>query len=353
MAELWKDKIGNIQQIGGIETSVLDNGPARGSRIAWVNTGSGLRYKVVIDRCLDITDASCNQYNLAWLSHGGQTFPHPDANRGLEWLYSFAGGLVTTCGLSHVGGPEKDELEERGIHGRISNIPAAVESVIQPDPSSGQMDMSITAIIKESRVFGPHLELRRTITSTLGKSSMKISDEVINRGNTPCPHMILYHCNFGWPLVDEGTEIVYTGTCRSRGMDFDNELFNNDHDYKKCQKPLKSHQGGGESCGFIDVKPDTDGMCQVGLVNRKLPLALVMRYPKNQLPHLTNWQHWGPGEYVCALEPGTNPPIGQNKARQQNTLIMLEPGETRDYHLEIQISSDLALIREIMSELEK
>ena len=352
MAESWKNKVGNIQQVGGIETSVLDNGPARGSRIAWVNTGSGLRYKVAIDRSLDIVDTFFNQHSLAWISHGGLTAPRPDANSGFEWLYSFAGGLVTTCGLTHVGAPESDKTEARGLHGRISNSPATVESIIQPNPSSGQMDMSITAVIKESSVFGPHLELRRTITSTLGKPVIKIRDEVVNRGNTPCPHMLLYHCNFGWPLVDGGTEIIYKGSCRSRGMGFDNELFNKDHDYKKCQKPLENHRGTGESCGFIDVEPDTDGMCQAGLVNQALSLALVMKYPKNQLPHLTNWQHWGPGEYVCALEPGTNPPIGQNKARQSDELIMLEPGESRNYHLEIQVFSDPTLIREIISAFE-
>ncbi|OQY06868.1 MAG: DUF4432 domain-containing protein [Planctomycetales bacterium 4572_13] len=349
MIDPWKDKVGNTWQIGGIETSVLDNGPAKGSRIAWVNTGTGFRYKVAIDRCLDIVDAFYNQYSLAWLSYSGLTVPRLDANSGLEWLYSFAGGLVTTCGLTHIGGPEADEAEDRGLHGRISNIPATVESIIQPDPASGKMDMSITAVIKESSVFGPHLELRRTITSILGEPAVKICDEVINRGNTPCPHMLLYHCNFGWPLVDEGTDIVYKGKCRSRGMDFDNELFNEDHDYKKCQKPLESHRGGGESASFIDLEPDTDGMCQAGLINHALPLALVMRYPKNQLPHLTNWQHWGPGEYVCALEPGTNPPIGQNKARQLDELIMLEPGESKNYHLGIQIFSDPDPIREITS----
>ena len=47
----------NPAQLGGIETSVLDNGPGRGVRVAWVNTGGGLRYKVVIDRGLDIADA--------------------------------------------------------------------------------------------------------------------------------------------------------------------------------------------------------------------------------------------------------------------------------------------------------
>ncbi len=42
----WQDKIINPRVLGGIDTAVLDNGPARGSRVAWINTGSGLRYRV-------------------------------------------------------------------------------------------------------------------------------------------------------------------------------------------------------------------------------------------------------------------------------------------------------------------
>jgi hypothetical protein len=337
---LWKDKVGNHAQIGGIETSVLDNGPGRGLRIAWVNTGSGLRYKVVIDRCLDIADAFYNQHSLAWISHGGVSNPNPAAVRGLEWLYSFGGGLLTTCGLTHIGAPESDGSNERGIHGRVSNLRANIESIIQPDPGEGKLDMSITAVVKQSMVFGPSLELRRTISSTLGKPVIKIHDEVKNCGNTAAPHMILYHCNFGWPLVDEGADIVCSGSCEPAGRDFDNELFNETHNYKKCQPPLDSHKGFGEACGFIDIDADKDGMCHAGLVNNKLPLAVAMKFAKQQLPALTNWQHWGPGEYVCALEPGTNPPIGQNKARQQNELIYIEPGEKKIYELEISVLTD-------------
>ena len=65
-----------------------------------------------------------------------------------------------------------------------------------------------------------------------------------------------------------------------------------------------------------------------------------MTYKKKQLPWLTNWQHWGHGEYVCALEPGTNPPIGQKKARELNKLVMLQPGEKRQYDLEFAVLSD-------------
>ncbi len=54
---LWHGKVSNHLQIGGIETSVLDNGYGKGARIAHINTGTPLRYKVVIDRGLDIADA--------------------------------------------------------------------------------------------------------------------------------------------------------------------------------------------------------------------------------------------------------------------------------------------------------
>jgi len=341
----WHNKVSNYEQIGGIETSILDNGPARGTRIAWVNTGAGLRYKVALDRGLDIVDAFYNHYSLVWLSHGGLTAPRPDANVGLEWLYSFAGGLLTTCGLTHVGGPETDEFGQRGLHGRISNLPARVESIVQPDLATGKLAVSITGVVKQSRVFGPSLELRRTISSTIGEPALKLRDVVTNMGNTPAPHMILYHCNFGWPLVDEGTEIIWRGKCESRGMDTDNAVFNSRRNFRKCSKPIDSHRAGGEGCGFIDVKADARGMCTVGLYNRRLGLAVVMKYPKKQLPWLSNWQHWGPGEYVTALEPGTNPPIGQAAARAQKTLTHIAPGKSRVYELEIGVLTDAGDIR--------
>ena len=336
----WRDKISNVAQIGGIETSVLDNGLGKGTRIAWINTGGGLRYKVVIDRGLDIVEAFYNQHSLAWISHAGVTAPRPDANHGLEWLYSFAGGLVTTCGLTHVGGPEADEFGERGLHGRISNLPARIESIVQPDLLTGKLQMSITAVVEQSRVFGPNLELRRTITSTLGEPAVRIHDVVTNLGNTPAPHMILYHCNYGWPLVDEGTEIICKGNWASRGLEMDNAVFNSKRNFRKCSKPLDSHRGGGEGCAFIDVTADRKGVCTVGLYNRKLGLALALEYSKKQLPWLSNWQHWGPGEYVTALEPGTNPPIGQGQARRHKKLIHIAPGKSRTYELEMAVLTD-------------
>ncbi len=348
----WDGKISNHAQVGGIETSVLDNGPGRGTRIAWINTGTGLRYKVVIDRGMDIADASFNRYSVTWLSHSGTTSPQPFSNKGVDWLRTFGGGLLTTCGLSHVGGPEKDEYGERGLHGEISNTPAEIESIIQPDPANGKLDLSITGIIKCTTIFGPSFELRRTISGKLGSASIIIHDEVWNRGNTDAPHMLLYHCNFGWPLVDEGTDILWKGKWKPRFENVPNGIFNEKNNFRKCPAPIKEHAGNGEEVGIIDIDSDEQGISVAGLYNTKIKLALVMRFRKRQMPWLINWQHWGNGEYVTGLEPSTHPLNGQAKARKENTLIFLAPGEKRNYDLEIEILSDDERIKKFLKDFD-
>jgi hypothetical protein len=262
------------------------------------------------------------------VSHGGITSPEPFSNGGLDWLKTFGGGLFTTCGLSHVGGPEKDEYGERGLHGQVSNLKAEIESIIQPDPVAGKMEMSITGSVKETQVLGPHLELKRTISATLGQPAIHIHDEVTNKGNTPAPHMLLYHFNFGWPLVDEGSNIVWNGEWKPREGN-SNKIFKEGADFKKCKAPLAEHNGTGEEAAFINIVANEAGWSVCGIHNPALGLAVSLKFQKNQLPWLTNWQHWGNGEYVTGLEPGTNPPIGQAKARAQNTLMFLQPGETK------------------------
>ena len=347
--QAWQNKISNAAQLGGIETAVIDNGAGKGTRIAWINTGTGLRYKVVIDRAMDIADAFYNQHSLTWLSHLGITPPQPFSDKGIDWIRTFGGGLLVTCGLTHIGGPEADKFGERGLHGQISNIPAEIESIVQPDPVAGKMEMSITGIIRQTHPLGIRLELRRTITATLGKASIQIHDEVINKGNTPTPHMLLYHCNFGWPLVDEGAEIIWEGSWKSRESGDGNKIFKEGNSFRKCRAPLADHSGGGEEAAFIDISPNSFGQCTCGIYNPAIGIALALRFKKEQLPWLTNWLHFGKGEYVIGLEPGTNPPIGQAKARELNQLIHLLPGESREYDLEIEVLDQETTINEFLN----
>ncbi|GAB3008339.1 aldose 1-epimerase family protein [Cyclobacterium sediminis] len=329
----WKGKVGNVKQLGGIETAILDNGTGKGVRIANIDTGAGFRYQLVLDRAMDISTAQFGEHGLAWISHVGITPPAPFTADGIDWLSTFGGGLLTTCGLSHVGGPENDAYGKRGLHGRISNNPAEIIAIKQPDIHSGDLEMHITGLIRECSVFGPNLLLKRTISGILGQPYLKISDEITNISNVEAPHMLLYHVNFGWPLVDEGTQIIWNGSWEARDGGPNNRIFNQENDFKSCPAPMEAHRGFGEDVAFIKPSSESDDRCRAGLYNSSLGFAFRMTFDKSQLPWLINWQHWGENEYVTALEPGTNPPYGQAQAREEGTLILLKPGEKRKYEL--------------------
>ena len=52
------------------------------------------------------------------------------------------------------------------------------------------------------------MTLQRRISTELGSNSILIEDIVTNLGFSPQPHLILYHCNLGFPLVSEHTRLM-------------------------------------------------------------------------------------------------------------------------------------------------
>ena len=244
-----------------------------------------------------------------------------------------------TCGLDHVGPAADGPRGSFPLHGCIGMLPAVLESVVQPDPLRGEYGMSICGRTLQTTALGHHLEIRRTISATLGASKIMVRDSVTNLGNRRAPHMLLYHCNFGYPLVDDGTRIIWKGRWVSRGGPGDDFIFNeaNEQGFRRCLPPIPEHDGDGEAVAFIDVDADRRGTGECGLYNDNLGLGVKMKFKKGQLPWLTNWQHFGKNEYVVGLEPGTHPPVGSDRARQEGTMLYIEPGETRSYQLDMEI----------------
>jgi len=348
----------NPAQLGGIETSVLDNGPGRGVRIAWVNTGGGLRYKVVIDRGLDIADAEFLGQSLTWHSLGGVTAPSAAYDQGTDWLWSFYGGLVASCGPLNTGAPFTEDGKSYGLHGTHSNTAAIVESIVNPDPGrkpltpalspeEKSLEMRITGIVRTARVFGPNLELRRTISSRLGVPAISIADEFTNRDNQRVPLAWLLHINFGYPLLEpRASTYCYCGAVTAvRGE----EWFREGCDYKSAPEPMDSHRGGGEFCGYVDPKADADGRIVSGIVNRKRGFGVRIEHTTADYPRFVNWQHWGPGgSYMGAIEPTNAGVEGRPKDAQRGWLQFLEPGETRTLRCAITATNEETELRRLL-----
>jgi len=99
---------------------------------------------------------------------------------------------------------------------------------------------------------------------------------------------------------------------------------------------------------LVNIEADIFGQSVCGISNPKIGLAVALKFKKEQLPWFANWQHWGKGEYVTGLEPSTNPLIGQAKAREDGSLIFIEPGQSRVYELELNVLHDEEAIKEFL-----
>ncbi|UCD27468.1 MAG: DUF4432 family protein [Planctomycetota bacterium] len=330
----------NPSQLGGIETSVLDNGPGRGVRIAWINTGGGLRYKVVIDRGLDIADAELMGESLTWHSLTGITSPSLAYSRGIDWLRGFYGGLLVSCGPLHTGAPFEENGVEYGLHGTHSHTRAIVETIENPDPKAGKGEMRISGLVRTAMVFNPNVELRRTISSMLGENSICVHDKFTNRGNKPIEHAWLLHINFGYPLLEPGASTYcYKGKLTYRGDSVD--WFGKRKDFRAAPKPLESHRGRGEVFTYIDPPTDSKGMVTCGLVNKKRGFAVRIEFTKKDYARLGNWQHWGPdGSYTGALEPMTGGVEGRPVDRERGWVKYLKPGQSVDHRCTITATND-------------
>jgi hypothetical protein len=328
-------KFDNHHQIGGIQLARV--APAfggdihDGSRVAMVNTGSGLRLTVALDRGGDIIDASFNQHSLTYLTPVGLKPPSHAYHRGFDWLFNWPAGLVTTCGPHAIGAPHEEGGIDYNLHGHYSNTPAKLDMLLNPDPHHGTREMLISMTTRTSRMFGPVFEIKRQIQAALGESQFIMYDQVTNRGDEPAAHHWLYHVNVGYPLLDAGAKFIYRGRVTGcwqapqAGKPPTEVQLNR---MKTATDGLKEHAGTGERGMFVDIEPDRQGDAHVGIINRKLGLGLELTFPVETLPRIANWQHYGPrGSYVAGIEP-VNGAFGGGKAA-----TTLEPGESIRYRI--------------------
>ena len=101
-----KQRIGHLSQVAGVRLMQLQEGQEAAVRIADVRSGSGLRFQISLDRGMDISVAEYKGMSLAWRSPQGDVHPSYFDPKGLGWLKSFPGGLMTGCGLTTAGSPK-------------------------------------------------------------------------------------------------------------------------------------------------------------------------------------------------------------------------------------------------------
>jgi hypothetical protein len=329
----------DMRQFIGFRESTLANG----MRIIEVYSASGLTFTLLPDRGLDIWSASYKGIPLTWIAPGS---PHPP-DYGQSWLQQFNGGLLTTCGLAHVGPPEVDSVsgERRDLHGNFTRLRAQEVGLTHPywtdyetedGKTQWRYEVGISGLLHESRLFGSQLQVRRAVHFGFPQADIGLYDFITNLGDEPVPLMLLYHINLGWPLIGAGATLhtphtaIYPRDAAARAG------------FDSWSRYEAASAGYPEQVFFHHLKttaaqPEPTGMTTVAVANAEADLALCLQWDFTTLPYFTQWKNTRQGIYVCGIEPGNCIPEGQNAARANGRLQMIQPGETVETYLSLDV----------------
>jgi hypothetical protein len=318
-------RVGRVEQVGGIRRVRLIEGTEEGTEQIEVRTGAGLSYMVTPSRGMDISLTVVGDVPISWQSPNKDAHPSYYDPAGNGWLRTAAGGLLMTCGLTQVGASGADGRGPYGLHGRMHHTPAS-QVAAEADWDEDEYRMEIRGIVEETSIFGDCLRLKRTISSCLGENSIRISDVIENTGFNPSPFMLLYHFNFGFPLMDERTILEFPAGAiepRDQGMPLDGadtwQEPDSDFTERVYYRKLAADQTGRQS---VRIRQP-----HFPLPGGAVPLEVELSWNMDVLPNLIQWQMPGAGVHVLGLEPANCRIEGRAEEAARGTLMQLAPRE--------------------------
>lgn len=267
---------------------------------------------------------------------------------GLGWLDGFD-ELLVRCGLESNGAPEHDEKTGRlkyPLHGRIANKPAHhVELSIDTD----KQEIKLVGIVDESRFHFQKLRMTSTLTTKFGSTSFTISDKIENLSATPAEAQMLYHVNFGVPLLDAGSRVVLPAkTVVPRNAQAASHI-------KSWDSYAAPEPGFEEMVYFFDLHGDEQGQTRTLLKNAHGTRGVSLVFNTRQLPCFSLWKDTAAVEdgYVTGLEPGTNYPNPRSYEGEQGRVIKLPPKGSTTLELTLEIHPDDAAVKSAEAAVKK
>lgn len=337
MTQLWGrtwtknellERVGSLEQIADItQTEVLD-GAGRGVRLLQFRNAGVLAFDVILDRAADIGRVDVFGRPLAFWSKVGLTPPWrwQDRDDADGFLRAFAGGLFVTCGLDHFGPPERDPDPSASgsttgqrypVHGRVTGLPARLVGT-GLSWEGDEAELWAETEVRQAGMYGENLLLRRRISTPLGRASITVEDTVVNENFRRQPHMMMYHCNIGFPAIDETTILR-----------FDPELT----PISGAEPPSPLPRPTPTAQTELQVLRTNAGTTSSRVSLRSESGRWGMQWSSETLPYLMLWQHFESGSYVLGVEPATNRPDGRDVARREGELQVLEPGASLTHRL--------------------
>ena len=326
---------------------VLRAGPSANVDLVTINNGR-LAVDLLPTRGMGFWRGSFQGKELGWRSP--VRFPvHPGLinlsdQHGTGWLAGF-NEWMCRCGLRSIGPPRVAPIGSDGspvvepyttLHGRIANCSAHFVST-EVD-TAGEGTLTVRGIVDEAALFGGCLRLDSSLRTTAGSSCIELSDTITNLSDTPGEAQLLYHINFGPPLLGEGSRIY---AAIEQLAPYDEHSARNASEWDVCGKPIP---GFVQQCYLLRPLVDQHGTAAVLLCNPTNDFGVRITFATHSLPCLTLWKNFA-GEqdgYVLGLEPGTSYPNPKIVERQLGRVPCLESGESLQTSVQLTFLDDPA-----------
>ena len=322
-------KLADIRQLARVETFTASSGGRRARLIA----AGGFDAEVLLDRGMDLGPVTWQGIPIGFCTPAMWQAP-PPSDCAENFPRRFGAGLLTTCGLDQFGPPNLDAGQQLPQHGRATDLPAADISTGGRWTDAGY-EISLSANLRQWRVFGENLAWRRRISTVLASNSLIIEDTVTNHGSVRWPHMMLYHFNVGYPLLDAGTTVDVVGSA-AEPTPRDAVAAAGLSGWRTFPQPAKDFP---EQVFRHDLDPAGPGRLRVR--NPISGLSLTVAVDPAVLPWAFQWKSAAADTFVVGIEPANCPVIdGRAAARAQGVLPELEPEESRSYRVELSIEAD-------------
>jgi hypothetical protein len=320
-----KRYINNQYQIAGTRHYLLENGYAKGVSAIDAKTGSGLEYTVVCDRALDISLASYKGVNLTFISKTGETAPSFYDAEGNGWMKSFFGGLLTTCGPDNIGKACTVNGKKFAQHGSFSNTPAMRVA----DQSSIDSGINISGEIEFGVLGSCGIKVLRSIKSEIFGKEITVEDRVMNLGQNDTPLTLLYHTNYGYPLLSEKAELFAAASKIEPYDEYSKK------DIKNVCRVSPPDIDNAEKNYFHYMTP-RNGFNHAAVINREAGLGVAVSFSDN-LPYLTHCKIERPGDYFMAVEPCNTLCLGREEIEKRGLLPYIKAGETKRFILKFTV----------------
>lgn len=329
-------KIGHLNQLAGIRKMVFSDGKAKGISIINIHNATGLKFSLLPDNCLDIYDFNYRGVNFAFQSKNG--INRISRQTKDDFYTQWFGGMLSTCGLSNVG-ESCDDDGFHPIHGRIGCAPADFLSTSE-NWQNDACSLTVSGEMTDSRLYGRSLSLRRTISTELYSKSVQLMDVITNNSNCDEEFMLLYHFNFGYPLLDS-TSKFFSSSSTIQSL----------NDYSKNHEDMCNPDEEPSHQLFLHTMHDDSAYA--GLYNHELKLGAYIKFETKNLPFLCEWKHLMSNDFVLALEPSNCHVLGRANERANGTLKVLPAGEMITMNLTIGVIDGDSELNDIMRVIRK